>query len=87
MLDYGFTENQELEIIEDEIALVPAPSKQKIEVTFMDKEKRKVTLHGGAFGVLLDGRIKPLKIAFGRADSRAAMKRWQGAIEKVEMIE
>ncbi len=87
MLDYGFTENQELEITEDEIALVPAPSKQKIEITFMEKEKKRVTLHGGSFGVLLDGRTKPLKIAFGRADSRAAMKRWQAAIEKVEMIE
>lgn len=87
MLDYGFTENQELEIIEDEIALVPAPSKQKIEVTLFGKEKHRFTLHGGAFGVLLDGRIKPLKLAFGRADSREAMKRWQAAIEKVEMIE
>lgn len=87
MLDYGFTENQELEIVEDEIALIPAPSKQKIEITFMDKEKKRYLLHGGSFGVLLDGRIKPLKLAFGRIESREAMKRWQGAIEKVEMIE
>lgn len=87
MLDYGFTENQELEIVEDEIALVPAPSKQKVEVTFLDKEKRKYKLNGGSYGVLLDGRIKPLKLAFGRVESRASMKRWQGAIEKVEMIE
>ncbi len=88
MLDYGFTENQEIAIVEDEIALVPAPSKQKIEITFLDsKEKNKVTLNGGAFGVLLDGRTKPLKIAFGRSKSRADIKKWQGAIEKLEMIE
>ncbi len=87
MLDYGFSENQELEIVEDEIALVPAPSKQKVEITFMEKEKRRVSLHGGAFGILLDGRVKPLKLAFGRVESRESMKRWQNAIEKVEMIE
>lgn len=87
MLDYGYTENQELEIVEDEIALVPAPSKQNIEITFMGKDKHRVKVHGGAFGVLLDGRVKPLKLAFGRIDSREAMKRWLVAIEKVEMIE
>lgn len=88
MLDYGFTENQEISIIEDEIALVPAPAKQKLEVTFLDsKEKEKVSLNGGAFGVLLDGRIKPLKIAFGRIKSRADIKKWQNAIDKLEMIE
>lgn len=87
MLDYGFTENQELEIVEDEIALVPAPSKQTIEVTFLEKNKERLSLHGGSFGVLLDGRVKPLKLAFGRQDSRESMKRWQNAIEKVEMIE
>ncbi len=88
LLDYGFSENQELSINEDEIALVPAPSKQKIEATFsQNKEKTKVKLNGGAFGLLIDGRIKPLKLAFGRAESREDNKRWQEAIEKVEMIE
>ena len=41
MLDYGFTENQEISIIEDEIALVPAPAKQKLEVTFLDSKEKK----------------------------------------------
>lgn len=87
-LDYGFTENQEISIVEDEIALVPATSKQKLEITFMDqKEKTKTNLNGGAFGILLDGRIKPLKIAFGRIKSREDIKKWQGAIDKLEVIE
>ncbi len=87
MLDYGFTENQELEIVEDEIALVPAPAEQKLTLTFLDqKDKPHFSLQGGAFGVLLDGRVKPLKLGFGRADSRDSMKRWLAAIEKVEMI-
>lgn len=88
MLDYGFTENQEIAIVEDEIALVPSPEKQKIEVTFLDsKNKEKLILNGGAFGLLLDGRIKPLKIAFGRIKSRQDIKKWQDAIEKLEIIE
>lgn len=88
MIDYGFTENQEISIVEDEIALVPASAKQKLELTFLDsKEKRKLSLNGGAFGVLLDGRIKPLKLAFGRIKSREDIKKWQSAIDKLEMIE
>lgn len=87
MLDYGFSEKQELSIVEDEIALIPSPQKQKIDVTIVEnKEKIKVKLSGGAFGVLIDGRVKPLKLAFGRAESRQANKRWQEAIEKVELI-
>lgn len=88
LLDYGFSENQELTINEDEIALVPSPSKQQIEATFShNKVKNKVKLTGGAFGLLIDGRIKPLKLAYGRIESREDNKRWQDAIEKVEMIE
>jgi len=88
LLDYGFADNQEISIVEDEIALLPSPKEQKIKITFPDtKEKKKVEVTGGAFGVLLDGRTKPLKLAFGRSASRVALKRWQEAIEKVEMIE
>jgi hypothetical protein len=88
LIDYGFTENQEISIVEDEIALVPASSKQELKITFLDpKEKDQIVLKGGAFGVLLDGRTKPLKIAFGRIKSRQNVKKWQEAIEKMEMIE
>ncbi|HSX58491.1 MAG TPA: hypothetical protein VLE47_04455 [Candidatus Saccharimonadales bacterium] len=87
MLDYGFTENQELNIVEDEIALIPAPKEQQVEITLLDlKDKPHFSVSGGAFGVLLDGRVKPLKLGFGRADSRDAMKRWLSAIDKVEVI-
>ncbi len=87
-LDYGFSDSQEVSIVEDEIALLPSPKEQKIKVTFLDnKDKKKITISGGAFGVLLDGRTKPLKLAFGKSESRTALKRWQEAIEKVEMIE
>lgn len=88
MLDYGFSDSQEISIIEDEIALLPSPKEQKIKITFLDnKEKKKITVNGGSFGVLLDGRTKPLKLAYDRAESRAALQRWQEAIEKVEMME
>lgn len=87
-LDYGFSEDQEIAINEDEIALVPAPKDQQIKISFSDKgEKFKAILNGGLFGILLDGRVKPLRLAFGRAESRASLKRWQEAIEKVEIIE
>ncbi len=87
-LDYGFADNQEISIVEDEIALLPSPKEQKIKIVFPDsKEKKKITVTGGSFGVLLDGRTKPLRLAFGKTESRSALERWQEAIEKVEMME
>lgn len=88
VLDYGFNENQEITVLEDEIALVPAGHNQKIVISMLDKkEKKKVEVHGGGLGILLDGRVKPLKLAFGIPESREAMKRWHAAIDKLEMIE
>lgn len=86
-LDYGFSENQELKILEDEIALVPAHNNQKVQMTVISsRDKLKYKLSGGAFGILLDGRIKPLKLAYNSKESQEAMKRYLSAIDKLEMI-
>ncbi|HEY4695047.1 MAG TPA: hypothetical protein VIH52_03775 [Candidatus Nanoarchaeia archaeon] len=88
MLDWGYTENQELSIVENEIALVPTSAHQEVKVTFLDsKNKEKITLSGGVFGIMLDGRLKPLRLAFGRAESREAVKGWATAIAKLGVIE
>lgn len=86
-LDYGFSETQELNVAEDEIALVPAKREQEVVLSYLNsKNKEEFKFTGGAFGILLDGRLKPLRLAFGRGDSRDNLKRWQGAIDKLEMI-
>ncbi|MDP2671216.1 MAG: hypothetical protein Q8P13_02015 [bacterium] len=86
-LDYGLKNVQEVKVAENEIALIPANEEQEVQVEFsIGKEKRKVETGGGHYGILLDGRKKPLPLIFGQSSSQKAMLKWEEAIEKVELI-
>jgi hypothetical protein len=87
-LDYGLKHTQEVKVVENEIALIPATAEQKVEVELgIGKEKRRFQTAGGSFGVLIDGRQKPLPLVFGQSASQKAMIKWAEAIEKVEIIQ
>jgi len=86
-LDYGLKNIQEVNVAENEIALIPATKEQKVEVELgYGREKRRFKTSGGNLGILIDGRLKPLPIAFGSSASQKAMVKWAEAIEKVEII-
>ncbi|OGY30285.1 MAG: hypothetical protein A3F35_00355 [Candidatus Woykebacteria bacterium RIFCSPHIGHO2_12_FULL_45_10] len=86
-LDYGLKNLQEVTADQNEIALIPAGSGQKVKISFgLGKEKRKFEASGGSFGILIDARPKPLALVFGSASSQHAMLSWREALEKVELI-
>ncbi len=85
-LDYGLSEVQEVHISEDEIALIPASSSQKVELIIQGKNE-KFRVSGGEFGIILDGRTKPLILEFGQEKTRQAVASWQQALDKVQLIE
>ena len=86
-LDYGLSEIQEVTISENEIALIPATSSQKVELSIQGSEKIKFRVSGGEWGIILDGRIKPLALEFGQEKSRQAVLSWQQALGKVQLLE
>lgn len=85
-LDYGLSEVQEVSISQDEIALIPASEDQKVELTILSNPKQKFYVSGGEWGIILDGRTKPLSLEFGQEKSRVDMATWQQALDKVELI-
>lgn len=86
-LDYGISDVQEVTVTENEIALIPSDSAQEIKVTIHGEQKMVFQVHGGEWGLILDGRTKPLPLQFGQATTRAAITSWQRALEKIEVIE
>ena len=86
-LDYGLLDVQEITVAENEIVLIPSSSSQKVKITIHTTPKRIFQVSGGEWGVILDGRLKPLPLHFGQAATRAAVTSWQKALEKVEVIE
>lgn len=86
-LDYGISDVQEVSVTENEIALIPADSTQEIKVTLHGEKKMVFQLYGGEWGLILDGRVKPLPLQFGQPATRSAITSWQRALEKVELIE
>lgn len=86
-LDYGLSEVQEVNISENEIALIPASSTQKVELTVHDSQNKKFRVSGGEWGIILDGRIKPLMLEFGQETTRQAVASWQQALDKVQLLE
>lgn len=85
-LDYDISDIQEVRVSESEIALIPAAESQRIKLTIVDKVKREFRLSGGDWGVILDGRIKPLQLQFGQQSSREAVSSWQHALDKVDLL-
>ena len=86
-LDYGLSDIQEVTISENEIALIPALSSQSVKITLFSEPKRVFQVSGGEWGVILDGRVKPLPLQFGQVRTRQAVTSWQRALEKVEVLD
>ena len=85
-LDYGIADVQEVSVTENEITLIPSDSDQEIKVTIHGEKKLVFKVYGGDWGLILDGRTKPLPLQFGQASTRIAITSWQRALEKVELI-
>ena len=85
-LDYDISDVQEVTVSESEIALIPAAASQLIKLTIVEKVKREFRISGGDWGVILDGRIKPLRLQFGQQSSREAVASWQHALDKVDLL-
>ncbi|MEX0616916.1 MAG: hypothetical protein WD231_03860 [Candidatus Woykebacteria bacterium] len=86
-LDYGLAQIQEVVITENEIALIPVEESQKVNLTIHYKQKVKFSVSGGKWGIILDGRRKPLNLEFGQERSRAQVSSWQQALDNVELFE
>lgn len=86
-LDYSLSEVQEVSIQENEIALVPVAEEQKVELSLASAPKVKFRVLGGEWGIVVDGRIKPLPLEFGQERSRQSLASWQQALSKMELIE
>ncbi|OGY27944.1 MAG: hypothetical protein A2864_00285 [Candidatus Woykebacteria bacterium RIFCSPHIGHO2_01_FULL_39_12] len=84
-LDYGFSQVQEISVNQEEIAIVPAKSDQLVEVS-IDGTKEADKVWGGSFGILIDGRVKPLNLSFGNEESRQKITSWYNSLEKTEFI-
>ena len=85
-LDYDISDVQEVTVSESEIALIPAAASQMIKLTIVEKVKREFRISGGDWGVILDGRIKPLRLQFGHQSSKEAVASWQHALDKVDLL-
>ena len=85
-LDYGLSDVQEITVVENEIALIPAAASQNVKLTLHSTPKRIFQVKGGEWGIILDGRLKPLPLHFGQAATRAAVTSWQKALERIEVI-
>ncbi|OGY22072.1 MAG: hypothetical protein A2126_02170 [Candidatus Woykebacteria bacterium GWB1_45_5] len=89
-LDWGYSETQEAELGPDEISLIPAPTGQRINLSFTlppaAKEKKTFSVTGGSLGILLDARAKPLPLSFGQETSRHQVAAWQKEVEKVAVL-
>lgn len=89
-LDWGYSEVQAVELGGEEISLIPAPSNQRITLSFntptTSKEKRSFLISGGSLGIVLDARVKPLPLTFGQEASQNKMSEWQKELEKIVIL-
>ena len=87
-LNWGYSLKQKVELTADEIASVPAPVEQEIEVNFtFQNKKRRFTVNGGSLGLLIDAREKPLLLSFGQKSTRTKISSWFKQLEESSLAE
>lgn len=85
-INFGLKENQEVEVKEDEIVIIPVKEGQKVQVEFSQGEKKiKESIVGGGRGIIIDARNKPLELSFG-ARTVERIKKWEAVFAESGVI-
>ena len=83
-LDWGYSQEQQIELSANEIVAIPAGQNQKIDLEItLGKEKKSSQIFGGSLGILFDAREKPLVLTFGQDSSIKKVANWKQTFDKM----